>query len=187
MKNWIYSFDFSIFGAAFLLCIMGLWFTVVIPGIDRWSKRFFMGYFFVFMLCCLSCIAEVLLQYYTVPKAVFVFLLILESVLLSLPLLMQTTYMLHYCNENLRRNRLLCAILGLWAVYFVLLASVPFIDGFLYSRPPPPTGNHQTTTGNCRAATGNRSAGTGNCPTAAGNRPRANQCHSAADAAAFHL
>ncbi len=135
MNNWIGSFDFSTFGAAFLLCIMGLWFTIVIPGIDRWSKRFFMSYFFVFMLCCLSSIAEVLLQYYAVPRVVFIPLLILESLLLSLPLLMQTAYMLHYCDENLRRSRLLLAMLGLWAVYIVLLASVLFIDGFIYITP----------------------------------------------------
>ena len=135
MNGWIGSFDFSTFGAALLLCIMGLWFTFVIPGIDRWSKQFFMGYFFVFMLCCLSGIAEIVFQYYSIPKAVFVLLLLLESMLLSLPLLMQTIYMLHYCDENLHRSRLLHAMLGLWAVYFVLLVSVLFIDGFIYITP----------------------------------------------------
>ena len=135
MNGWIGSLDFSTFGAAFLLSIMGLWFTVVIPGIDRWSKRFFMSYFFVFMLCCLSCIAEVILRYHAVPRMVFIVLLILESLLLSLPLLMQTAYMLHYCGENLHKSRLLHTVLGLWAVYFVLLASVPFIDGFIYITP----------------------------------------------------
>ena len=135
MTGWIGSFDFSIFGAAFLLCMMGLWFTVVIPGIDRWSRRFFICYFLVFILCCLSCITEVLLQYYAVPRVVFLFLLILESLLLSLPLLMQTVYMLHYCNEDLHRSRLLHAMLILWAAYFVLLVSVLFIDGFIYITP----------------------------------------------------
>ena len=135
MNGWIGSFDFSIFGAAFLLCIMGLWFTVVIPGIDRWSKQFFIGYFFVFMLCCLFSIAEVVFQYYSIPKAVFILLLLFESLLLSVPLLMQTAYMLHYCDENLRRSRLLHAMLGLLAVYFVLLLSVPFIDGYIYITP----------------------------------------------------
>ena len=41
-------------GAALLLSMMGLWFTVIIPGIDRWSRRFFLSYFLIFMLCCLS-------------------------------------------------------------------------------------------------------------------------------------
>ena len=135
MNNWIEFFDFSIFGSAFLLSIMGLWFTVVIPGIDRWSKRFFTSYFFVYMLCCLSSIAEVILQYYAVPEVAFIILLILESLLLSLPLIMQTAYMLHYCNENLHRSRLLHTVLILWAVYFAVLVSVLFIDDFIYITP----------------------------------------------------
>ncbi|MBQ9247354.1 MAG: hypothetical protein IJ171_02070, partial [Ruminococcus sp.] len=79
MNSWIELLSFSIFGAALLLSAIGLWFTIVIPGIDRWSQRFFISYFIVFLLCCLSNIAEVILQYYTVPKAIFIFLLLLES------------------------------------------------------------------------------------------------------------
>ena len=126
------SFTFSTFGAALLLSVMGLWFTVVIPGIDRWSRRFFMSYFFVFMLCCLSSIIEVIFQYYTAPRALFIFLLLLESMLLSLPLLMLTAYLLHCCGENLRSNKLFRTVIGLWAVFLALLVSVLFVDGFLY-------------------------------------------------------
>ena len=43
--------------------------------------------------------------------------------------------MLHYCNEDLRRSRLLHTMLGLWAVYFALLVSVLFIDGYIYITP----------------------------------------------------
>ena len=130
--GWIESLDFSVFGAALLLGAMGLWFTVVIPGIDRWSRRYFMSYFIVFMLCCLTGIAEVILQFYAVPRAVFIVLLILDSLLLSLPLLMLTTFLLHCCGENPRSSRLLHAVLGLWAAFAILLVSVPFIDGFIY-------------------------------------------------------
>ena len=35
MNGWIESFNFSISGAALLLSVMGLWFTAIIPGIDR--------------------------------------------------------------------------------------------------------------------------------------------------------
>ena len=40
-------FYFFIIGAALLLSVLGLWFTAIIPGFDRWSKRFFMLYFIV--------------------------------------------------------------------------------------------------------------------------------------------
>lgn len=132
MNSWIELLSFSIFGAALLLSAIGLWFTIVIPGIDRWSRRFFISYFIVFLLCCLSNIAEVILQYYTVPKAIFIFLLLLESLLLSLPLLMLTAYLLHYCGEKMRSSKLFYAVLALWTVYVVLLVSAPFIDGFMY-------------------------------------------------------
>ena len=44
MNSWIHSFNLSISSAALLLSAMGLWFTSVISGIDRWSRRFFLNY-----------------------------------------------------------------------------------------------------------------------------------------------
>lgn len=125
-------FYFSIISAALLLSAMGLWFTAVIPGIDRWSKRFFLRYFIVFMLCCASGCAEMVLWYHPVPIAAAYFVLISECLILSLPLPMLTIYLLHCCGESIRASSLLRAVLGLWAVYAVLLISSPFIGGFTY-------------------------------------------------------
>lgn len=135
MNSLIESLNFSTFGAALLLSAIGLWFTVVIHGIDRWSRRFFMSYFIIFLLCCLSNVVEMILQYYTAPRAVFIFLLLLESLLLSLPLLMLTAYLLHCCGENIRTSKLFHAVIGLWAVFIALLVSALFIDGFIYITP----------------------------------------------------
>jgi sensor histidine kinase YesM len=66
---------------------------------------------------------------------VFYFLLVLESLLLSLPLPMLTVYLLHCCGENLPSSKLLHAVLGLWALSFILFVSAPFIDGFIYITP----------------------------------------------------
>ena len=118
MNEWIESFSFSIAGAALLLSVIGLWFTAVIPGIDRWSKRFFVSYFIIFMLCCLSSIVESVSQHFIVSGAVFYFLMLLESLLLSLPLPMLTVFLLHCCGENTRKSKLLYTVLGVWAVYF---------------------------------------------------------------------
>ena len=135
MNNWVELLSFSTFGAALLLSAIGLWFTVVIPGIDHWSRRFFMSYCIVFLLGCLSNIIEVIFQYYNVPRAVFIFLLLLESLLLSLPLLMLTAYLLHCCGENIRTSKLFHAVLVLWAVFAALLVSTLFIDDFMYITP----------------------------------------------------
>ena len=94
MNNWNEFFSYSISGAAQLLSAMGLWFAAIIPGIDHWSKRFFVRYFLVFMLCCLSGVLEKLFQFFIVPGQIFYFLLLLESLLLSLPLPMLTVFLL---------------------------------------------------------------------------------------------
>jgi len=125
-----YIFYFSLYVGAFLLSVMGLWFTVIVTGIDRFSKRFFISYFLIFMLCCLSSIVEATFQYYIAPRAVYYFMLLLATLLLSLPLPMMTVYLLHCCGESIRSSRLFHAVLGLWAVFFILLVSVPFVGGF---------------------------------------------------------
>ena len=115
---------------------MGLWFTAVIPGLDRWSRHFFMSYFFVFMLCCLSGILEIVFQSYIVSNTVFCILLLLENLLLTLLLPMLTVYLLHCCNESLRSSKLLRVVFSVWAVSFALFVSAfLFFDGFICITP----------------------------------------------------
>ncbi len=135
MNGWIDSFYKFIFGAILLVSVMGLWFTIVVPGIDRWNRRFFMGLFIIFMLWCLSGILEVVFQYYIAPRAVFIFLLFLESLLLSLPIPMMTVYLLHCCSENPRSSKLFHTVLGLWTVFFLLLTGALFTEGFICLTP----------------------------------------------------
>ena len=52
MIHWSDIFYFSIISAVLLLSVLGLWFTVIVPGIGRWNKRFFLSYFIVFMPQC---------------------------------------------------------------------------------------------------------------------------------------
>ena len=135
MTDWSVVFGFSIFSAALLLSVMGLWFTAIMPGFDRWTRRFFTGYFTVSILSCLSCLAEVILRNFPAPGAALYFVAILESLLLSLPLPMLTAYLLHYCGEKMRRNRLLCTVHSLWAAYLVIVAGASFLSGFSYVSP----------------------------------------------------
>ena len=130
MNGWLDSFYMFISGAALLFAVLGIWFTVVMPGIDRWSKRFFLGFFTVIMLSCLSGLVEMALSPYAVPSAAIKLLLVLESLFLLAPLPMMTAYLLHCCGENPRKSRLFHAVLGLWTVHFVLLASSLFTDAF---------------------------------------------------------
>ncbi len=135
MSRWSEVFYFSIISAALLLSVVGLWFTAVMPGIDRWGKRFFLRYFIVLMVCCFSGFIELILYHYPVPYAAIYIVVFLELLSLSLPLPMLTAYMLHACGEDMRSSRLLHTTLGLLAVYIVVLASAPFIGVFSPSTP----------------------------------------------------
>ena len=116
MNAWIEPFGFALAGAALVLSMMGLWFTAIIPGLDRWSKRFFRNFFIIFILCCLSGIVEVIFQSFIVPRAVFQLLLLLEDLLLSLPLPMLTAFLLHCCGESIRSSKLFHTVIGLLAI-----------------------------------------------------------------------
>ena len=125
-------FFFSIISAALVLSVMGLLFTAAMPAFDHWSKRFFQYYFLVFILCCLISFADLLLFGYPIPRAAAYLLVVLECLLLSLPQPMLTVYLLHCCGETMRRSKLLRTVLGLWAVYVVLLVSAELTDVLTY-------------------------------------------------------
>ena len=135
MNGWMDLLYAFLLGAALVLCALGLWFTAVIPGVDRWSKRFFLWYFIIFMLCCVSGIVEAVLEYASASGTAIYVVLALEALLLSLPLLMLTIYLLHCSGESPHKSGLLRAVLGLWAVFVGMLIFAPFIGKFSHITP----------------------------------------------------
>ena len=117
----INTFYVAIISAALALSIMGLMFTAVMPGIDLWSKRFFRGYFFILIACCFTSLIDMILSDYLTTRSAEYSMLTLECLLLPLPLPMLTVYLLHCSGDNLRRSKLLFAVVGLSAAYLVLL------------------------------------------------------------------
>ena len=117
MTSWITVFYYSLISASILLSLIGLWFTAIVPGIDRWSKRFFLSYFIIYLLCCLSSLVESFLTIHAFSIPAIYFILFLESLLLSLPLPMLTAYLLHCTGENIRSGRLFRAAFGLWIIF----------------------------------------------------------------------
>jgi hypothetical protein len=130
MIDWVYFFYFFLLGAALLLSLMGLWFTRIMPGTDRWNRRFFKSYFIVLMVNVLFGILEMVIEYYYAPMAVIYTVLFFESLFLSMPMSMLTVYLLHSCGEDFRSSGLLHTVLGLWIVYVVMLVCAVTMDGF---------------------------------------------------------
>ena len=130
MNIWSDIFYFSVITALLVLSVTGLWFTAIMPGMDRWSRRFFLIYFSIFFGCFLSSFIAIVLHYFPVSSVIIYIILNLESLLLSLPLPMLTAYLLHCCRESMRSSKLFHTVLALWAVYFVLLLCFSFTGGF---------------------------------------------------------
>ncbi|MBQ4402070.1 MAG: histidine kinase, partial [Synergistaceae bacterium] len=136
MIFWFDSFFiYFMMGVTLLVSVIGLWFTAIMPGIDRWSKRFFRSLFTLFILLNIIGFLDTIIYIYPVPMWIMYLMIILESVLLSLSLLMMTAYLLHCCGENVRSNRLFHAVLGLWGVFVVMLTIPLFTEVFYYFTP----------------------------------------------------
>ena len=135
MSGWINYLWVSVISAALMLSMIVIWFGTVIPGMDRWSRHFFRSYFFVFILCCLSSLAETAFYHYHAPGIAIYTVMIAGSVFLSLPLPMLTVYLLHYCGEDIWHSRLLRAVIVLMVIYFFVLAGTLFTGGLWYVTP----------------------------------------------------
>ena len=130
--NYLYSF---IGGGGLVLSITGLWLICLLPGIDRWSRRFFQIYFAILIGCCFTGVMELVIQMNPPLIRAIYPTLMLESLLISLPMVMMTVYLLHCCKERLRGNGLLRTVLGLWIIYCILLVVSGFIKGFIQIAP----------------------------------------------------
>lgn len=128
-------FIYFIIGASLLLSVIGLWFTAIMPGIDRWSKRFFRSLFIIFVLLDIISFIDSITYNYPAPIWIMHLMLILETLLLSVALPMITIYLLHCCGENVRSSRLFHAVLSLWGVFMIILAVSPFTEVFNYFTP----------------------------------------------------
>jgi len=135
VSYWTEIFFFSMSSAALLLSIAGLWFTAVMPGIGRFSKRFFSCYYLVFLLGCITGFAELVSYHLPVSRGALYGIILLESLLLFIPLPMLTVFLLHYCGEDIRSSRLFHAVLGLMALYVIFLLSSLFHGSFFYITP----------------------------------------------------
>ena len=126
---------YFVIGATLVLSFFGLWLTAIMPGIDRWSKRFFRILFTILVLLCFAGFIDTVAYRHDITVGTMHFIMFIETVMLSLPLPMMTAYLLHCCGEAVVSGRLFQAVLGLWAGFIAMLASAPFIGDFYYFTP----------------------------------------------------
>ncbi|MBQ9005706.1 MAG: hypothetical protein IJ092_04955, partial [Atopobiaceae bacterium] len=124
-----------VLGGLLILAMLGLGLAAALPGVDRWSKRFFMVFFSLLVPCVGASFAE-LITYgnpaMMLAERVTAFVgSLLPAILIAMP----TLYLLHCCKESFRSSRLLRAVLALLAAYFAMLGIAQSTTLFYYYTP----------------------------------------------------
>ena len=122
-------------GAMLSLMALGLGSAIIIPGMDRWSKRFFIVLFSDLLLLIVVYFIEYTV--YARPELILVeaIVYIIESVIIALPMPMFAIYLLHSCHEDMHGSTYLRAVCLLLIAYLVLELISPF-SNFFYTITP---------------------------------------------------
>ena len=135
MIDWDSMVYIFICGAALLLMGLGFGLAAVMPGIDRWSKRFFATFFGVLFLNC--CVALIEMIAYMIPDArrAVVIAEFLVSLLIVAPLPMLTILLLHSSGEDWQKSPLFRLVAVLLGLYSVMVLVAQFTSFFYYITP----------------------------------------------------
>ena len=118
-----------------IMFLMSLVIAAVVPGIDRWSKRFFLVFFTVLLLYWGIILAEFILQGRPGIRIVPGILYFIDSLVSSILVPMLTAYLLHCCGESMRGSRLFWLEIALWSAFCIMLLMTPFTTWFFYVTP----------------------------------------------------
>lgn len=132
MISWIDILCFAFCGAILVMMALGIGFSVMIPSLDRWSKRYFIILFSLLFLCAVTCFLAMLFWYDPTMAATQKVVYFFESLLLSVPIFMPTIFLLHCCGESIQKSPLFKTVVALLGLYFIMLVASQYIDAFSY-------------------------------------------------------
>ena len=131
MNNWLDMLEFCLIGAMLALAAVGFSIAAIMPGTERWNRRFFMGLFAANMMCMASTLMDCLTWQNPGMATAARLSIYFECLFVSLPMPMFTAYLLHSTKERWQKNGLFRAALVIWGVFFVLLG-IAQCTTFLY-------------------------------------------------------
>ena len=135
MNAWIDSFCYFVCGALVALSALGLAIASVMPGVDRWNRRFFVVLFTILVLCMCSYTADMIVYSDPALATAERIAAFFEYLLTMAPMPLFTVYLLHCCGEEWRKSVLFRCVLALCGVYLTLLGSAQFTTYLYYVTP----------------------------------------------------
>ena len=128
----MYVFATFVGGALLALALVGFGLAAAMPGVDRWSRRFFMC-FFAMLTLCVGCFLFESISYGEPDLLPGIRIAGFLDSLLPLALIsMSAIYLLHRCGESRRMSTLFRIIFALWSLYFIVVVIAQFIPVFYY-------------------------------------------------------
>ena len=124
--------SFILIGAAFMLALLGLCVAVIMPGLDRWSKRFFTVYFLTLSLYVGFSLAEAISYTYPEMTSAQLIFMYFDSLFPSLLMPLMTVYLLHCCRKSLKQSALFYIVVFLWIIFFIMLNMTLFTNWVYY-------------------------------------------------------
>ena len=135
MTDWTELLAFGLIGAMLALTVTAMVVAAVMPGTDRWNRRFFMSLFATIMLLMVSLLIDCLVWDNPGMATAEKIAAYLEYLFLSLPMPMFTAYLLHTCGERRQGSRLFRTAVAIWTFYFILLGIAQFTTFLYYVTP----------------------------------------------------
>jgi len=135
MNDFSGSFYLLITGMALGLSALGLGAAIIMPGPDRWSKRFFIAFFVALALLSAASLLEIVIYGKPDFRNLEIVISYVGSLLYITPIPMLTVYLLHCCGEDLRKSALLRIVIALVLIYLTILNYAQFTNKFYYITP----------------------------------------------------
>ena len=132
MINLLEASAFLLCGGAFMLALLGIFVTLIMPGIDERTRHFFIPFFSILLSYVILCIADLLTYYDPVMAQAQRIISYFESLLYSLIMPLLTIYLLRNCGEKLRESKLFRFVFVLWIMSFTMLQTTLFTNLFYY-------------------------------------------------------
>ena len=123
---------FLLCGGAFMLTLLGIFVTIVMPGIDDRTRHFFIPFFSILLLYVILCVADMFTYYDPDMAQAQRIISYFESLLYSLIMPLLTIYLLRNCGEKLRESKLFRFVFVLWIMSFTMLQTTLFTNLFYY-------------------------------------------------------
>ncbi|MCR4955432.1 MAG: histidine kinase [Lachnospiraceae bacterium] len=122
-------------GIVEMVMLIAISISIVMPGLDRWSKRYFITFYLINIIGGAVFILDMIT--YMDPRMYNLSILLpfIEFFFYSLSPVLLTFYLLYCCGENLKKNPILRAVLFLWAVYLAMITIAQFTSAFFYTLP----------------------------------------------------